>query len=107
MAAPVPRPSTSEDSISEIVRKPVKLVRPTYPQAARNARVGGEVELQALVGTDGKVEKVTVLSGHPMLVSAAADAVRGWRFEPLTINGRAVEFSTRVIIKFSLTGSES
>jgi periplasmic protein TonB len=58
--------------------------------------------LNALVGTDGSVRKVEVISGNPQLVNAAADAVRQWRFRPHNLNGQPVEFETRITVNFQL-----
>jgi TonB family protein len=77
-------------------------VDPQYPEAARVQRVQGPVELKVLVGTDGLVRKITTISGNPLLVSAATDAVRQWRFKPHETKGKIVEFETRVTVNFAL-----
>jgi TonB family protein len=77
-------------------------VEPQYPEAARLQRVQGPVELKVLVGTDGLVRKLTTISGNPLLVSAATDAVRQWRFKPHEVKGKVVEFETRVTVNFAL-----
>jgi TonB family protein len=77
-------------------------VEPEYPEAARQQHIQGPVVLNALVGVDGSVRKVEVISGNPQLVKAAADAVRQWRFRPHNLKGRPVEFETRITVNFQL-----
>ena len=77
-------------------------VVPTYPEDARQQRIEGPVVLNALVGTDGSVRELTVISGNPQLVQAAADAVRQWRFQPHRLKGEPAEFETRITVNFSL-----
>ena len=77
-------------------------VEPQYPEAALQRRVQGPVELNVLVGSDGLVRKITTISGDPLLVSAATDAVRQWRFKPHELKGKVVEFETRVTVNFAL-----
>jgi len=81
---------------------PVKIVRPTYPELARQTHVEGRVSMNCLVGTDGLVAKIKVTKGHPLLIQAATDAVSKWRFKPLVLNGKAVEVETIVNIEFQL-----
>ena len=77
-------------------------IEPLYPESALELRIQGEVELEALVGKDGSVEQLKLISGDPQLASAAADAVRRWRFRPYQSDGRDVEFSTRLTVNFRL-----
>ena len=79
-------------------------VFPRYPFDAKMGRIQGAVVLRVLIGKDGKVMKVDVVSGHPMLVPAARDAVLRWRYRPYLINGELVEVETQVTISFTLTG---
>ncbi len=62
----------------------------------------GPVVLSALVGTDGAVRELKVVSGDPLLAKAATDAVRRWRFQPHRQNGRLVEFETQITVNFAL-----
>lgn len=98
---PVPRPPVY---VGEPEQQGVLLakVTPTYPRAAQLARIGGEVELEALVDKDGSVKEVRVLSGHVMLRQAAVDAVRRWRYQPYRVDGVPIEYPTRVTITFKL-----
>ncbi|MGB8769019.1 MAG: TonB family protein, partial [Candidatus Korobacteraceae bacterium] len=79
-------------------------VSPKYPPQAQEARIQGTVVLQAVIGKDGTVQNVHVVSGHPMLTQAAMDAVRMWRYKPYTVNGEAVEADTQINVNFKLSG---
>jgi len=75
---------------------------PQYPADALAAHRTGDVVLEVLVGADGSVASTRPVSGDPLLVTAAADAVRTWRYEPYRVQGRPAEFQTDVTLKFSL-----
>ena len=77
-------------------------VEPTYPPQARMARVDGAVKLRATVGTNGKVREVRTISGNPLLVQAAVDAVSQWRYKPYELNHKPVEVQTDIVIIFRL-----
>jgi len=79
-------------------------VQPEYPPLARQARIQGTVILHAIINRDGKVTKLLVVSGHPMLVPAAVDAVRQWRYKPYVLNDQPVEVETQITVNFALTG---
>lgn len=81
---------------------PLKIVRPTYPELARQTLVEGRVSLDCLIGPDGSVQRIDVKKGHPLLIRAAMEAVSQWKFEPLRLNGKAVEMETTVNIDFQL-----
>lgn len=83
----------------------VHRVQPVYPQPARDARIQGPVRLHAVIGKDGTIENLHVLGGHPMLVTAAVDAVRQWRYRPYILNGEPVEVETQITVNFILSGS--
>jgi len=78
-------------------------VQPLYPPEARRARVQGTVVLRAVISREGTIENLRVISGDSMLVDAAADAVRQWRYHPYILNGDAVEVDTEVVIHFTLS----
>jgi len=82
--------------------KLVKMVRPTYPESAQQAHIEGTVLLTCLIGTDGSVKKVEVVRGHELLVQAAQEAVSQWKYEPLKLNGEAVQAETSVRVIFEL-----
>jgi len=75
-------------------------VNPLYPAGARAAHVEGAVTMSALIATDGSVGDLRVLSGNPLLVSAALDAVKRWRYRPFLLNGKPVEGETTVVVNF-------
>ena len=75
---------------------------PVYPALARQAGIQGTVQLQAIIAKDGTVANLTVVSGHPMLVPAALDAVRQWRYQTTLLNGNPVEVETTVNVNFAL-----
>jgi TonB family protein len=81
---------------------PVKIVRPVYPELAKETRVQGRVSLVCLVSKDGNVKSIEVKAGHPLLLKAATDAVSQWKFKPLLLNGEAVEFEAPVNVDFQL-----
>jgi periplasmic protein TonB len=76
--------------------------KPVYPQLAKMARIQGTVRLQALIATDGTIKGLKVMSGHPLLVKAALDAVERWRYRPTLLNGQPVEVETEVDVNFAL-----
>jgi periplasmic protein TonB len=77
-------------------------VRPAYPSLAMQAHIQGEVVLHAIIGSNGGILDLRAVSGHPMLVPAALDAVRQWRYKPYMLNGRPVEVETLITIRFVL-----
>jgi protein TonB len=82
-------------------------VEPVYPSVAHRARIQGTVFLQALIGKDGNVEHLELISGHPLLAPAAIDAVKQWKYKPFLLDGRAVEVQTEVRVNFSLQNDPS
>jgi len=80
----------------------VNRVQPQYPPLARQTRISGTVRLHAIISKDGSVQQLEVLSGHPLLVQAALDAVRQWKYRPTTLNGEPVEVDTTIDVIFSL-----
>lgn len=83
----------------------LKRVQPAYPALAQAARIGGTVVLSATITREGAIENLQVISGHPMLVGAAVDAVRHWRYRPYRLNGQPVEVETQIVVNFTITGS--
>jgi TonB family protein len=80
----------------------VSKIQAVYPPLAKQARIQGIVRLEALIGRQGKVENLKVISGHPLLVQAALDAVRQWQYKPTFLDGEAVEVITTIDVNFSL-----
>jgi protein TonB len=91
----------SHMSEGDLVRK----VLPTYPPLARSARIQCRVILQATISKLGTIENFRLVSGHPMLVPAAIEAVRQWRYRPYILNNEAVEVETQITVNFSLSGN--
>lgn len=83
----------------------IRRVQPTYPPFARSVRVQGSVVLFALISKAGTIEDLRVLSGHPMLVPAALDAVSQWRYRPYILNSEPIEVETQITVTFSLSGN--
>jgi protein TonB len=73
-----------------------------YPLLAQQMRVQGSVVLQALIGTDGVIENLRVLTGPSILASAAEQAVREWRFKPIVQNGQPVESQAKITVNFTI-----
>lgn len=77
----VVNPARAVGEDSEISRKVKSKVAPSYPEIARRMNISGTVKLVVVVGPNGLVKSTKVLGGHPLLVSAAEDAVKKWKFE--------------------------
>jgi TonB family protein len=106
-AAPAsPRAGAGPVRVGGNVRPPRKLVdvRAVYPESMREAGLSGVVPIEAVIGQDGSVTSVRVLSAqvHPDFAIAAVDAVRQWRFSPTLLNGTAVEVVMTVSVRFDL-----
>jgi protein TonB len=82
----------------------ISRVTPQYPPIAKSARVQGTVVLQAIISKQGTIENLKVISGHPMLIQSAIDAVSRWRYKPYILNGEPVEVETTVNVNFNLQG---
>ena len=78
--------------------------KPIYPMIAKNARISGSVILAATISKSGTIENLRLVSGPPMLVNAAMDAVKQWRYKPYLLNGDPVEVETSITVNFTLGG---
>ena len=83
----------------------VHKVQPSYPEIARLAGIHGAVQLHAVISKNGTIENLIVENGHPMLVKAAIEAVRQWRYRPYLLNNEPVEIETEITVNFVLGGS--
>ena len=103
-APPPPKPTQTRIRQGGAVQAAmlVNRVQPQYPPLARQTRISGTVRLHAIISKDGSVQQLEVLSGHPLLVQAALDAVRQWKYRPTTLNGEPVEVDTTIDVIFSL-----
>ena len=77
-------------------------IDPVFPSLARQTRRSGKVELHALIGTDGSVQELQVVSGDPLFVNSALDAVRQWHYRPTYLNGQPVEIDTFITVIYTL-----
>jgi periplasmic protein TonB len=78
------------------------IVQPVYPAIAKTVHIEGTVELSAVIGSDGHVRELSVISGHPLLRKAALDAVRQWIYRPPVLNGDTVEIVAPIAVIFRL-----
>jgi periplasmic protein TonB len=102
---PPPVPSVHPPRVSRMMEgNLIYRVQPQYPQLARQARVQGIVVLRAMISREGKIENLQVVSGHPLLVKSAIDAVLQWRYRPYYLNNEPVEVETQVTVNFTLSG---
>jgi protein TonB len=76
--------------------------QPEYPPLAKMARIQGTVRLEAIISRDGTIQDLKVVSGHPLLVKSAIEAVQRWRYQPTLLNGEPVEVVTEVDVIFNL-----
>lgn len=80
----------------------VREIEPDYPPLARQARIGGTVVMSAIIGKDGSVQDLKLVSGNPLLVESAMEAVKQWVYKPTILNGKPVEVGTEIDIRFHL-----
>ncbi len=80
----------------------ISRIEPRYPPLAQQIKLQGAVVLHAIISRDGNITALDVLSGHPLLVKAALDAVRQWRYRPTLLNGEPVEVETTITVIFRL-----
>src|ERR1700678_4823955 len=82
--AVTPRVSAQENSQDNAKRKVKTKSVPEYPELARQMSATGKVKIEATISADGKVTNTKVIGGSPLLVGAAQEALKKWRFEPAT-----------------------
>lgn len=83
----------------------VSKVNPVYPQEARDQGIGGTVVLHAIIGQDGTIQQLSVISGPPTLVGSAVDAVKQWVYKPYLLNGQPTEVDTTITVNYNLGNS--
>lgn len=81
----------------------VKRINPVYPTLAKSARIQGAVKFTGIIGTDGTIQDLKVVSGHPLLVPAALAAVKQWVYQPTLLNGEPVQVITEITVNFTLS----
>ena len=80
----------------------IKKIQPAYPTLAKSARIQGAVKFTAIIGKDGTIQNLQLVSGHPMLVQSAKDAVLQWVYRPTLLNGEPVDVITEITVNFTL-----
>ena len=105
-AMPAPPPVATHLRVSRMMEgNLIRRVQPEYPATAKMAHIQGQVVLSAVISKEGTIEKVQVLCGHPLLVQAALEAVKQWRYRPYVLNDEPVEVETQITVNFVLGGS--
>lgn len=101
-----PRPPMQRLKVSQGVVEGLLIhqIKPQYPHLAMQTHTQGEVVMHAIIGRDGTIASLQVVSGHALLAPAAIDAVRQWRYRPYTLNGEPVEVETLITVRFVLSG---
>lgn len=89
-------------SVSEALAAVTTKVSPEYPSMARQLKVEGRVDLEAVVGENGAVEQVNIVSGNPILTRPAAESLKRWKFKPFMADGKPVKALAPVIMNFKL-----
>jgi TonB family protein len=97
-APPVPLPVGGKVKAARLISS----VSPTYPSIARSQRLAGDVKLDALIDVTGRVSKMAVISGPPLLRDSAMDALHQWKYEPAQLDGKPVQMHLTVTIQFKL-----
>jgi TonB family protein len=85
-----------------VAAKLITRVEPRYPALALQIHAQGTVHLHAIISRDGRITSLEVVSGHPLLVQAALEAVRQWRYRPTMLDGEPVEVETTISVEFRL-----
>ena len=80
--------------------RPIKYVPPEYPKAAKDQHIQGTVRFTVVIGKDGTVKNLELISGPPLLVKAASEAIKQWVYKPILINGQPEEVRSEVALDF-------
>jgi periplasmic protein TonB len=81
----------------------IQKIEPRYPVLAQAARIQGQILLTAIISKTGEIQNLVLISGHPLLVPAAMEAVKKWRYRPYLLNGEPVEVETTITVNFKLS----
>lgn len=100
IAEPVKRVRISQGVTQGMV---ITKIEPAYPKIALAAHVTGVVQLHAIINKEGSIDELQVVKGHPLLIGAAMDAVKQWRYRPYLLNGEPVEVETYVTVTFEIS----
>lgn len=76
-------------------------VVPDYPPIARAAHIGGAVMIFVVIGKDGAIQDLHLISGHPLLRQASLDALKQWRYKPLQLDGQPIDAQTVVVVNYA------
>jgi protein TonB len=113
-AAPPPPPPPVKQEVKQVVQrirvggnvqqaKLVRQVKPVYPPLAKQARIQGVVKFTAIIAKDGTISNLQLVSGHPLLVPSAQEAVKQWIYHPTLLNQEPVEVITQIDVNFTLS----
>lgn len=100
--APEPRPVRVPGNVASAML--IHQVTPVYPPAAKEQHIEGTLLLHAIIGKDGTLQNLTYVSGPPILMSSAMDAVKQWQYKPTLLNGEPVEVDTTISVVYTLGG---
>jgi len=81
----------------------IRKVEPLYPELAKQARIQGVVRFTTTIGKDGRILNLMLISGHPLLIESARQAVQQWEYKPVLLNGEPVEVLTTIDVNFTLS----
>jgi protein TonB len=93
-----PKKLTKAEALAEIASKSL----PEYPAVAKQLKLEGTVEVEAVVAEDGSVEQVNIVSGNPVLTKAAVAAVKKWKFNPIKADGKPTKALAPLSLSFKL-----
>jgi protein TonB len=97
-AQDAPKKITRSEALSAVTT----MVQPEYPPVARQLKIQGTVELEAVVAENGSVAKVEIVSGNPVLTAPAAECVKRWKFKPFTEDGKPIRVVAPITLNFKL-----
>jgi protein TonB len=80
----------------------IRRVEPVYPALARQIHKEGRVELRAIIGTDGTIQSLQIVTGDPLFELSAKEAVQQWRYRPTILNGQPVEIDTYITVIYTM-----
>jgi len=108
---PPPPPEVKQAQVTKQIRvggnvqaaNLIKKITPVYPALAKSARIQGTVRFTAIIGKDGTIQNLQLVSGHPMLVQSATEAVKQWIYKPTLLNEEPVEVITQIDVNFTLS----
>jgi TonB family protein len=97
-----PSPSSTHVGANAAAAQLIHQVAPAYPPLAKTAHISGTVVLDALIAKDGTIEQLQVVSGPPLLLKSAMDAVQQWEYRPTLVNGDPVRVDTTISVVYTL-----